>query len=222
MTFPRAPVEILCGDPGDAATGIEADFAMLERGEAATAVWSCRTTAVVLGASRDRAAEVHEDECLRRGAAVLRRASGGGTVVIGPGTLQYTFVLPHRPDEEPPTITTVQRACNAIVQAALARAGAPVEIASDPCGDLVAEGRKVGGLALRRRRRATMLHGTLLVDADLGLVSCLLRHPQREPAWRRGRPHREFLANIGRFDEREFTRVLEENGRAPIAGVRRE
>ncbi len=222
MRFPRAPVEVLCGDGGDAAAGVEADFAMLGRAEAAAGVWTCRTTAVVLGASRDRAAEVHDEECARRGVAVLRRASGGGTVVIGPGTLQYAMVLPHPPGKEPPTITAVQRTCNAIVRQALARAGAPAAVSSDDSGDLVAGDRKVGGLALRRRREATLLHGTLLVDADLELVASLLRHPQREPAWRRGRPHREFLANLGFFQERVFARALGDGLLASTAGSHRE
>lgn len=219
MSFPRAPVEVLSGDGGDAAAGIEGDFAMLDRGVAATRTWRCRTLAVVLGASRDRAGEVCDEECARRGATVLRRASGGGTVVIGAGTLQYAFVLPHEPGLEPPTITAVQRACNAIVQVALGQAGAPAEVASDECGDLVVDGRKVGGLALRRRREATLLHGTLLVDADLDLVASLLKHPMREPVWRRRRSHREFLVNLGRFDERAFARLLEENVRAPASGA---
>ena len=57
--------------------------------------------------------------------------------------------------------------------------------------------RKVAGTALRVRRHGVLYHGTLLDAFDLGLVSSVLRHPPREPAYRGGRQHGEFLANLG-------------------------
>lgn len=213
MSSPRPPVEILLGDAGDAARGIEDDFAMLDAGRAAARVWTCRRVAVVLGVSRDLDAEVEREECLRRGAAVLRRASGGGTVVIGPGTVQYAFVVEHAPDAEPPSLDAVKQDCNDAVRRALAAAGIGAALETDPWGDLRAGDRKVGGLAMRRRRDATLLHGTLLARADVDTIAALLRHPEREPAWRRRRPHREFLANLGDFDQEAFANAL--RARAP-------
>ena len=42
-----------------------------------------------------------------------------------------------------------------------------------------------------------LYHGTLLDSFDLDAVGRLLRHPPREPGYRAGRPHGEFLANLG-------------------------
>jgi lipoate-protein ligase A len=201
-------VETLGGDGADAAAGLEADFAMLRSGHEAVRVWTCARRAVVLGVSRDLEAEVDVRECLRRDVALLRRASGGGTVLIGPGTVQYAFVLPHRAGAEPPSLDLVKRACNRSVRHALSQSGIEANLDVDPSGDLRAGDRKIGGLALRRQRGATLLHGTLLAEADLDLVAALLRHPQREPAWRRGRSHREFLANLGSLDLAAFAAAL--------------
>jgi lipoate-protein ligase A len=66
--------------------------------------------------------------------------------------------------------------------------------------------RKVGGLAIKRGREAMMLHGTLLVAADIAMVSSLLRHPLREPPYRRGRAHGEFLTNLGALDRSALER----------------
>jgi lipoate-protein ligase A len=55
----------------------------------------------------------------------------------------------------------------------------------------------VSGNALRVRRHGVLYHGTLLDAFDLGLVSRVLRHPPREPGYRGGRRHGEFLANLG-------------------------
>jgi lipoate-protein ligase A len=184
---------------------------MLERArdQGAVRVWTCDQAAVVLGVSRPLGGEVDEAECDRRAVAVLRRASGGGTVVIGPGTLQYAFALPHPAGAEAVSIDRIKRFCNRAVRDALASSGVGAEIGSDVSGDLHVDLRKVGGIALRRHRHATLLHGTLLVDADLDLIAAVLRHPEREPAWRQGRPHGAFLANLGYFDTDAFERELQ-------------
>jgi lipoate-protein ligase A len=41
---------------------------------------------------------------------------------------------------------------------------------------------------------------TLLVDPDLDLVERYLAHPPREPEYRRGRPHRDFMGRLGGLD----------------------
>ncbi|MFN2377220.1 MAG: hypothetical protein ABR538_11830 [Candidatus Binatia bacterium] len=207
MTAPRPPVEVLLGNAPEAAREIALDFEMLEMAAEGAAVraWTCRTTTVVLGVSRDVAEEVDARECERRGVAILRRASGGGTVVIAEGTVQYAFLLPH---DEATTIGEVKALCNAMVKRALGESGIATALETDPSGDLRTGDRKVGGLALRRRRDATMLHGTLLADADLEGIAALLRHPAREPAWRQGRPHLDFLANLGPFAFESFLRSL--------------
>ena len=45
-------------------------------------------------------------------------------------------------------------------------------------------------------RQWMLYHGTLLLSMDLELVEQLLPHPPREPPYRRGRSHADFLANL--------------------------
>ncbi len=215
----RTPVEVLSGVASGVVQGIEGDFAMLERARPGVRVWSCNQSAVVLGVSRIVSIEVDEQECARRSVAIVRRASGGGTVVIGPGTVQYAFVVAHDAGKEPPSLGSVRSTCNGAVVRALGEAGVREPVDSDASGDLRIADRKVGGLALRRHRDATLLHGTLLVEPDLEMISAVLRHPVREPVWRRGRPHREFLAAIGGLDREAFARALEQ-ARGEIADLR--
>src|SRR5688572_11268887 len=56
--------------------------------------WESPEHFVVLGYGKHLAAEVNEAECQRRSIPILRRATGGGTVLQGPGCLNYTLVLP--------------------------------------------------------------------------------------------------------------------------------
>jgi lipoate-protein ligase A len=62
--------------------------------------------------------------------------------------------------------------------------------------DLAIEKRKVSGNAQRRTRSAILHHGTLLYDFDAARAEQLLKPPQREPRYRRGRLDRDFLGNL--------------------------
>lgn len=130
-------------------------------------------------------------------ARIVRRPSGGLTVILGPGCVMWSVVAPLSPESQPP-IARLHAALLDPLAAALVAAGRPVvRRGSSDLAVRVGDGeRKVSGNALRVRRGAVLYHGTLLDDFDLELVSRLLRHPPREPDYRAGRHHAAFLANL--------------------------
>ncbi len=171
-------------------------------GRPAFRTWATPDYTVVIGRAVDIESEVHTERCARLEVPIVRRPSGGRSVVIGPGTIQYTFALPYRLSSELAGIPSSKRFCNRLLLAALA----DERITEDESGDLLVGDRKVGGLAIKRAREAMILHGTLLVTADIDVVASLLRHPLREPSYRRGRTHDEFLVNLGSLDRESFER----------------
>ncbi len=179
---------------------IARDLALLEAVERGAPplfrTWTCARPTVVVGMSLTIESEVETDYCARQEIPVLRRRSGGGAVLIGPGTLQYAFVLPYSLHEDLRQIRSAKALCNDLLIEALARPG----LGQDVSGDLVLGDRKAGGLAMRRRRLAMLLHGTLLLEADLEMVGRTLRHPSREPDYRHSRGHGDFLCNLGPVD----------------------
>ncbi len=191
-------------DLGDAAANLALDEALLEAAHdgaldvPVVRVWMAAEMTVVLGSSSRIVDEVDEAACKAIGARLVRRASGGLTVVLGPGCLAWSVVAPH-PGGSPP-LGAIHAAMLDPLAAALRAAGRPV--ARRGTSDLAladsAGGpeRKVSGNALRVRRHAVLYHGTLLDAFDLDAVSHLLRHPPREPDYRAGRPHAAFLANL--------------------------
>lgn len=183
-----------------------------EHGRSAFKAWATDRHAVVVGRAVDVDTEVHVEECRRLGVPIVRRPSGGRSVVIGPGTVQYTFALPYRLSPELAGISSSKRYCNRMLRRGLA----DPRIVEDDSGDLLVGNRKVGGLAIKRARDAMMLHGTLLVSADIEMVASLLRHPVREPRYRGGRPHAEFLANLGPLN----VETLEQRVLASLAELR--
>ena len=185
----------------DVAANLALDEALLEeahegrRDRTVVRTWVAETPAVVLGSSSRMTEEVDVDACRRLGVGVVRRPSGGLTVVTGPGCLMWSVIVPH-PAGSPP-IDAIHAAMLDPLCQALAAAGRPVvrRGSSDLAID-VAGGLKVSGNALRVRRQAVLYHGTLLDEFDLDLVGTVLRHPPREPDYRGRRPHGAFLANL--------------------------
>jgi lipoate---protein ligase len=200
--------------PATVAEQLALDEALLELAHegllttACVRTWMADRPAVVLGSSCRIDIEVDRTACANAGVAILRRPSGGGTVVVGPGCLMWTVVEPH-PGGAPP-IEAVHAAMleplAGTLSAALAAAGGPARrVERRGTSDLVLAGedvaataeRKVSGNSLRVRRHGVLYHGTLLDACDLDLVARVLRHPPREPDYRAGRSHGAFLANLG-------------------------
>ncbi len=157
-------------------------------------LWQRPTWAVVLGAGGSVAIDVNRAACEADGVPVLRRSSGGGTVLLGPGCLCFSLVLAydHAPGlHEIPASNryVLGRMCHALRD--LAR-HAVIEGTSD----LAAEGVKFSGNAQQRKRRHFLHHGTLLCGFDLQQIAKYLNAPERQPEYRRHRPHDAFVANL--------------------------
>src|SRR6266852_576362 len=81
-----------------AAENLACDEALLdwleEKGEPEVLrVWEPREHFVVLGYANKAFLEVNLEACLKRRIPILRRCSGGGTVLQGPGCLNYSLLL---------------------------------------------------------------------------------------------------------------------------------
>jgi lipoate-protein ligase A len=157
-------------------------------------IWEPETLAVVLGASSRWREDVRVEACRADGVAIARRSSGGGTVVVGPGTLNVTVVLP---EDAAPGLGAVDTA-HAFVLGRLAESlrarGPAVEVLG--LGDLTIDRRKFSGSAQRRLRTHFLVHATILYRFPLELVTRYTPMPRRQPAYRAGRAHDDFLTNL--------------------------
>jgi len=149
---------------------------------------------VVLGIGLEWRRGANADACGADGVPILRRCSGGGAVLLGPGCLCYSAVLSI---ERRPALRSIRgtyaSVLGRIAQTLKAR-GLPVTPAGT--SDLALAGRKVGGSAQKRARRHVLFHGTLLHAAEADLLDRYLPHPSAEPPYRAGRPHETFVANL--------------------------
>jgi lipoate-protein ligase A len=154
--------------------------------------WQVTQPVVVVGRNSPIAADVRLDTCREDRVPVLRRFSGGGAVVLGPGCLNYAVVLSL---VSWPELTDVSASFHFILKRIVAALGiSGLSFAGKT--DLVLDGRKVSGNAQRRGRRALIHHGTLLFGFDPRLATRYLKEPVRQPAYRAARRHAEFIGNL--------------------------
>lgn len=202
------------------AENLACDEALLDAAEDAQGgevlrFWQSEEYFVVVGYANKVATEVNVATCRARGVPILRRCSGGGTVLQGPGCLNYGLIL--RIDQGGPTssIGSANRfileqnrtAIEALLNCRSRRKEAQAfksetrrnpksEISMRGHTDLAVNGRKFSGNSQRRRKKFLLFHGTFLLNLDLSLASELLLMPSRQPDYRENRAHADFLTNL--------------------------
>jgi lipoate-protein ligase A len=156
--------------------------------------WEHPHYAVVLGAGGVLAEDVDEAACQADGVPILRRASGGGTVLLGPGCLLFTLVLSYERD---PALHDIHASYRFILSRTAEALGRLLPGAA-PAGtsDLAAEGMKFSGNAQQRKRNFLLHHGTILYAFDVARIGRYLKQPARQPAYREQRDHAAFVRNV--------------------------
>jgi lipoate-protein ligase A len=186
---PPAPAENLAAD--------EALLDLCEAGQCGELLRFSETSVpfVVLGYANHAALEANLPACRAANIPVLRRCTGGGTVLQGPGCLSYSLFLEIREQSPTETITSANRYIMERNQSALAPLlSQSVTIKGHT--DLALADLKFSGNAQRRRRKFLIFHGTFLLDFDLPLVEKFLRMPSQQPDYRHDRPHSAFITNL--------------------------
>lgn len=151
-----------------------------------------RETTVVLGRGSAAEAEIDTAACAADGVDVTRRRGGGCAVVLDPGNLVVSAALPVPGIGDSPAYFA---RFSAWLGAALGRLGAP-GVRQRGISDLALDERKVGGSCIYRSKGLLYYSTTLLVAPDLDRMERYLRHPPREPEYRRGRRHRDFVSTL--------------------------
>jgi len=182
------------------AENLACDEALLDLSEGGGAgeilrIWEPKSYFVVLGYGNKSASEANIDFCRQSAIPILRRCTGGGAVLQGPGVLNYSLILDARENGPCGSITTTNQCVMQRQQAVLARVtGAKVEIRGYT--DLAMGDLKVSGNAQRRKRNFLIFHGSFLLGLDLCVLEKALPLPSHQPDYRVGRTHSDFLMNL--------------------------
>ncbi len=185
-----------------ASENLALDEALLEHAEQSgqpsevLRLWESQSPMVVVGSSSPVASEVRSEACQQRNVPVLRRASGGATIVTGPGCLMYAVVLSY---ELRPELKSIDRAHRFVLDSivkTLRNVAGNLDIRCAGTSDLAIGERKFSGNSMRCKRTHFLYHGTLLYGFALEQVEELLAMPMRQPKYRDNRSHRDFITNL--------------------------
>lgn len=205
LTFADASASLACD---------EALLELLEREQISTdclRVWEPKNYFVVLGHANHLRSEVNVEACRENHVAILRRISGGGTVLQGPGCLNYSLFLDSRKRGLGNIAVTFDYVLQRHRRLFRRLCGAPVRV--EGISDLTLAGRKFSGNAQYRKSRFVLVHGTFLLNLDLRLMASCLAIPTRQPDYRQHRSHIEFVANLN-VDSARVRRGLRQSWQA--------
>ena len=176
------------------------DEALLEMMEADAArddclrVWQAKRHFVVLGHSKRLRADVSVAACQENRIPILRRISGGGTVLQGPGCLNYSLILKN----DARCVRNIGDTFKYVLgrHRRMVEEMCGVRARLDGISDLTAGGLKFSGNAQYRKARFVLVHGTFLLNFDLALIETYLPVPAQQPVYRKGRSHLRFVTNL--------------------------
>lgn len=208
LTFPTPAENLACDEA-------LLDWFEEHGGDGLLRFWEPDNYFVVVGYGNHVATEADVAACKADEIPILRRCSGGGTVLQGPGCLNYSLVLKIEENGPLASITAANRFIMERNREAIETeirnqrtedGGRKTEnrIEIRGCTDLALTPRsstldpflKFSGNAQRRKKNFLLFHGTLLLKFDLASIEKFLRMPSKEPDYREGRSHKNFLTNL--------------------------
>lgn len=159
-------------------------------------LWESPVYFIVLGRVCKYQTDVIHSHVRDDGVPVFRRVSGGGTVLQGPGCLNYSLVLSKKTN---PAIEDLRGSYQWILSRIVTELRAEgVDSAFYPVSDLAlrATRQKFSGNAQKRGRNCVLHHGTLLYNMDINRICRYLAMPPDQPDYRGQRPHGSFVTNL--------------------------
>lgn len=156
------------------------------------------TTLVVLGSGNKANLEVDLSYCEQKNVPVTRRYGGGGTVVLYPGCVVVTVGSWMK---DVFSNSRYFKMMNEAVISCLADQWPQFKNLSQAgISDIVMGETKVAGTSLFRSRNYLLYQASILVNLDAELVQACLKHPTKEPDYRKGRSHKTFLSSLGEIE----------------------
>lgn len=155
-------------------------------------VWRPDKTYVVLGRANNVAAALVTNNILEDNVEVLKRPSGGETVILTPNMLVYSAKM--RFDKTTNTKATFSKINKSLIKH-LVDIGIE-NLSSKGISDLSIGAKKIAGSSMYLQKDIIFYHAVLNISENPSLISRYLKHPSKEPDYREGRSHEEFVTSL--------------------------
>lgn len=164
-------------------------------------LWIPDAVYIVLGASNDPSTALHVDHVVQDQVTVVKRPSGGQAVVLTPNTLVLSAVFSDRFTLHS---SDVFQHVNAQIIATIEQSGIQ-QVSQMGISDIAVSGKKMVGSAIYKNKKVLLYHAVINVAEPASTFERYLKHPAREPDYRKGRSHAEFITSL---TERGYTKSI--------------
>ncbi len=169
---------------------------------------------IIVGRNQNSYAEINQQYVAANDIAVVRRLSGGGAVYHDGGNLNFSFIV-HKPDKSPDELF---REFTKPVLNVLNDMG--INAVFSGRNDLTIDGKKFSGNAQFHKKERVAIHGTLLFDCDLTVLSNALQVNEIKFVDKAVKSVRSRVTNIKPYTSQDFS--MEQFVNAIAEGVERQ
>ena len=155
-------------------------------------VWIPDKKYIVLGASNKSEDALIIENVINDKISVLKRPSGGQTVVLTPDNLIISVVFFKMGRIQPKDIFN---SINNIIISSIEIAGVK-HSSLNGISDIEISGKKILGSSIYRNKDAVLYHAVLNLGEPATTFERYLKHPAIEPEYRNGRKHSEFVTSL--------------------------
>ncbi len=158
------------------------------------------TPSVLMGCQQSVEQAVNLEYCIANGIAVQRRITGGGAAYVDETQIEWELYLHRRDTGADEMRAVLKRICHAAATA-LGALGVPAKFR--PPGELIADGRKIGGVNGIRDGDALLVQGDILVNFRAETWMSALRTPGGFPSGHALAAARERIASLAELMGRQ-------------------
>lgn len=155
-------------------------------------IWHPDKTYLILGQSNKPETSLNLLSVEQDNVIVLKRPSGGETVVLTPNTLVIAVSFSVSELKNPKQY--FQQINHAIILAL--EASGISGLSQKGISDIAIGEKKILGSSIYRRPGRVFYHAVLNVCETVDVIARYIKHPAKEPDYRKGRSHHEFVTSL--------------------------
>jgi lipoate-protein ligase A len=168
------------------------DIKLLESETKRFMMWIPDKSYIVLGASNKAEDALILENVRTDNISVLKRPSGGQTVMLTPNNLIIAVVFSDLKTLKPKDVFNEM---NLLIISALEKAGI-ANLKMSGISDIAILEKKILGSAIYRSKDVLLYHAVLNLGEPATTFEKYLKHPSREPDYRLGRKHSDFVTSL--------------------------
>jgi lipoate---protein ligase len=168
------------------------DSVLLDSKDSRLMIWQPEYPVIVVGQSNSPEKYVLLEKALIEGIPVIKRPTGGETVVLTPRMLIISLVLK---SAKLPGSKDFFKRINNILIPLLEKSGLQ-GVCYRGISDLAVADKKILGSSIYRKPGMLFYHAVLNYGESPEYIASYLKHPAREPDYRKGRSHSEFVTTM--------------------------